>query len=251
MSIEEALSEHEVHVDELLKICKKYSSAVNAWKSACKTGNTVVRQKSAAIAEELVKQLEEPTNAAARSWSFDTRAYLDSDEWRSELKAKCKEEYQLRVFEEDDTLVVPPVIIRAQPGQSRILLGKVNWPTLHPSFTAAHLKKLNEKPASVPASQQFLESLYEGCKKYHPSDLSIRFSEIYSHWCGAPGWKKDNSKASIAQRIYQLNRSGIRTTKDMRKFETDGPVGKYSDKDVFEVVSSDGKLERYYSIWFN
>jgi hypothetical protein len=250
MSIEEALAEHEVYVDELLKVFKKYSSAVNAWKGACKTGNTVVIQKSAAIAEELVKQLEEPTNIAAKSWIFDTRAYLESDEWRAELKAKCKDVHQLRVFEEDETLVVPPVIIKAEPGKSRIVLGRENWPTLHPEFTAAYLKKLNAKPPSVPASQQFLDSVYEGCKRYHPTDLSIRFAELYNHWCGAPGWKKENTKASMAQRIYELNRSGIQTTKDQKEFRTEGPVGKYSERDVFEIVGADGKLERYYSIWF-
>jgi len=251
MSIEEALREHEERVDGLLKSATKYASTIKNWKKACQTGHIANLKKAASAAEDIVKHLEEPTREVAGSWEFDVREYLEGGGWRTELQDVCLSQFEMRVFEDQDTIVSPPILIKAQPGQSRLLFGSKGWPTIRPSYTGAHLKKLREKTSSLALSQQFLDAIYEGCKKYHPSDMSIRFAELYSHWSGAPGWKKENSSLAFAQRIYALTQSGIRTTtRDQKTFKIERPVGKYVKGDVYEVIGDDGNLERFYSIWF-
>lgn len=251
MSLEEALQQHEEKVDALLKGASRYVNALKNWKKACQSGHIGNRQKAAASAEELVQQLTDPTTEAVGSWTFDARNYLEGDDWRTELQAACAA-IGLRVFEEEETLVSPPVIVRSQPGLGRMIWGKTGWPTLHPKVTAAHLKKLNDKSFSAAASQQFLNALYDGCRKVsRQGDLYARFREIYDLFSFAPGWAKDNSPATFAQQIYALHRrSEVRTTRDGKTFEIEYPAGKPKDKDIFSVISDDGRPLRYYGIWF-
>ena len=159
------LREHEERVDVLIKLGKKYTSVLSNWKKACQTGHLGNRQKAAAAAEELSRQLHEPVAEAAAAWEFDPQEYLAGSEWRTELQALCMAEFGLRIFEEGELLVAPPILVRSQPGSSRLLLGKVGWPTLHPRVTATYLKRLNEKSASASVLQQFLNALHDAAKK--------------------------------------------------------------------------------------
>ncbi len=251
MSLEEALRDQEERVDQLLKSAQRLTTTLKAWKKACQLGHMANRQKAATSSEDITRELQGPVAAAASSWTFDVRAYLESDAWRQELTAAARDHFGLRVFEEEDTLVSPPVVVRAQSGVSRLRVGKAPWPTLHPVTTAEYLKRLRDKSASLAASQQFLDDIYAACKRYQPGDLSMRLADIYRHWSGAPGWKRDNTPAAFSQQIDALVQSGIRlTSRDSRAFQIGGPVGKYSSSDVFDVIDQNGKLQRYYSISF-
>ena len=251
MRIEEALREHEERVDALIKAGTRYMSALKAWKKACQTGHMGNRQKSAAAAEDLAQQLQEPTHETSASWTFDIREYLDTAAWRRELQTVCSAGFGLRTLEEEDTLVVPPIVVRSQPGQNRLLLGKTGWQTLHPRVTGAYLKRLNEKSTSASILQQFLNALYDGSKKVsQQGDNFAKFRDLYDLFAFAPGWAKENSAASFAQQVYSLHRSDVRTTRDGKTFEIEYPTGKPKEKDIFSVISDDGRPIRYYGIWF-
>ena len=249
-SLEQALAAHEEQVDVAIKAAARFLASVKAWKKACQTGHIGNRQKAEADAEKLALQLQCLTSEAAASWQFDVRAYLESNSWRKELQAACSG-LGLRVLEKEETLVSSPILVRAQPGHSRLQLGKNAWPTLHPKVTAAELKRLNERSASTTAMQQFLNYLYDGCKKEsQQGDLFARFRALYDLFALAPGWAKENPPDDFAERIYTLHRSDVRTTRDGRTFEFEGPSGKPKDKDIFSVISDDGRPIRYYGIWF-
>ena len=250
VSLEQALADHEERVDVLIKAAGKYLSTLKSWKKACQTGHLTGRQKAASDAEKLLQQLQDPTCEASSSWNFDVRSYLESNDWRNELQAACAL-LGLKVLEEEEILVVPPILVRAQPSQSRLQLGKAAWPTLHPKVTASFLKRLNEKSSSASVSQQFVNALYDGCKKVSlQGDLFARFRDLYDLFSYAPGWARDNSPASFAQQIYALHRSDVRTTRDGKTFEFEYPSGKPKDREIFSVISDDGRPIRYYGIWF-
>jgi len=251
MQLEEALLEQEQQVDALIKSAKKYTSALSAWKKSCQTGNVITLQKSSVLASELVKTLSEPVSDASSAWTFDLRTYLESGAWRDELVAACVVSGH-RVIVEGDTLVSPPLIIRAQPGSGRLLLGKAAWPTLHPVPTAAYLKALSEKSAPTSAMQQFLNFLYEAAKRLTPHGNNYAtFKDIYELYSYAPGWAKENSKAAFAQQIYLLDRSEVRATKDSKSFHLDGPTGTHKPADLFSVIADDGNPVPYYGVWFD
>ncbi len=254
-SLEQALAEHQQRVEALLKSAGSYVKALRDWKKACQLGHMANRKKAADQATELAPGLAAPTAEAAAAWDFDVRAYLEGEAWRRELQAACAES-GLRVLEEEETLISPPIIARSQPGPSRLLLGKVAWPTLHPTVTAAYLKRLNEKSAaSTRVLQQFLNALYDGCKKICPGRPSARFRDLYDLYDLAPGWARENSPASFAQQIYALHRareeSRVRMTRDGKTFELEYATGDDKGKrSIFSIVSDDGRPIRYYGIWF-
>lgn len=248
--LEEALRAHEEQVDALLKAANRYVGALKAWKKACQTGHMGNRQKEATLARDLVSTLVDPTAKAADAWSFDVRAYLEGDQWRKELQTTAAERYGLRVLEEGKYLVSSPVVVRSQPSQNALLIGKTRCSTIRPQVVAAELKRLRERMASA-NSQEFVESLYAVCQRNSRDGiLFAKFRDIYDLFCLTPGWKKENPPAAFGQAIYALQRSEIRTTRSGRKFEFEFPSGNVKERDVFAVIAEDGRPIRYYGIRF-
>jgi hypothetical protein len=250
VTLEDALQEQEERVDALIKSAKKYTAALSAWKKACKTGHMANRQKQASLANELVATLVEPTNEASDSWDFDVRSYLESAQWRKELRAAALNRHELRTIEDGELLISSPVVVRAQPARNSVQIGKVNWPNLHPQLVAAELKRLRDRTAAA-NSQDFLEALHRTClRSTRPEVMFVKFREVYDRWCDTPGYKKETPPAAFAQQIYALERSGIRTTKAGNRFSFVTPSGHPKERDILSVISEDGQTLRYYGIEF-
>lgn len=249
MALEEALQEHEERVDALLRAANKYAGALKAWKKACQIGHIGNLQKAAALAEELGGDLPETTREAKNAWAFDTRAYLEGEEWRKELQAAAAR-FSLRILEDEDTLISSPVTVRAQPARATLALGRTTWPALRPRVVAVELKRLRDRTANA-NSQEFVESLFGACRHLgDQGNLFARFRDIYDLFCLTPGYKKENPPAAFGQQLYALHRSEVRTTRGGSKFEIEYATGNVKERDIFTVLAEDGRPVRYYSIWF-
>ena len=250
MNLEDALQEQETQVDDLLKSAARYTAALKSWKKACQTGHLGNRQKAAALAAEIVSPLNEAATQAAESWQFDARAYLESDDWRTELRTAA-EKLGLRVLDEGDTLISSPLIVRAVPGRTALALGKTVWPALRPQAAAAEMKRLRDR-AAAGNSQEFLDSLFAACRHLTadaPAPFA-RFKDIYALYALTPGWKKDNPEAAFGQALYALHRSGLSVTRAGRKFEFEYPSGNVKERDLFPVIAEDGRPIRYWGVQF-
>jgi len=250
VSLEDALQAQEEQVDDLLKAAAKYQAVLKNWKKACQVGHLANRQKAAAQAVDLAPALAAPASEAADAWQFDVRAYLESGEWRGELRI-AMEKQGLRALEEGESLISSPLVVRAAPGRSALTLGKVNWPALRPRVVAAELKRLRER-ASGGNSQEFLDSLFAVAARLSPdADAPFaKFRDIYDLFSLTPGWKKDNPPAAFGQALYALHRSGLQTTRAGRKFDFDYPSGNVKDRDIYTVIAEDGRPIRYYGVQF-
>ena len=249
MNLEEALQTQEQQVDALLKGANKYVGTLKAWKKACAEGHLANLQRQASLAIETAPALVAPAQEAAESWDFDVRDYLESGAWRKELE-EAAGKIGLRVLEDNETLVSSPIVIRAQPGSGRLLLGKEAWATLRPKLTADKLKKLRDR-AAASNSQEFLEGLFAAAQR-QSSDayLSVNFADIYRQFSETPGWKKENPPAVFGQAIYALHLSDVRATRSGKAFEIQYPAANFKERDVFTVISEDGRPLRYYGILF-
>ena len=249
MNLEEALQAQEQQVDALLKGANKYVGTLKAWKKACAEGHLGNLQKQSALALEQAPALAAPVQEADSNWEFDARAYLESEDWRRELQ-EAGEKIGLRILEDNETLVSSPVVIRSQPGSSRLLLGKEAWATIRPKLTADKLRKLRDR-AAASNSQDFLEGLFAAAQRQSKDEyLFIGFADVYKQFSETPGWKKENPPAVFGQAIYALHRSDIKTTRSNRPFEIQYPSANYKEKDVFTIISEDGRPLRYYGILF-
>jgi hypothetical protein len=250
LSLEQALDEQEERVDALLRSANRYMGVLKAWKKACQIGHLGNLQRAATSAEELIGALPTSTSDTRSAWSFDIRAYLESEDWRQELQAVAAEKYSLRTLEDDELLISSPVTVRPQPSRNSLLIGKVNWPAIRPKIVAAELKRLRDRTATA-NSQEFVERLFDTCVYLSgKTDPHATFRAIYDVFCLAPGYKKENPPAVFGQQIYALHRSDVRTTRGGRKFEIEYPTGNYKERDVFTVLSEDGRPLRYFTIWF-
>ena len=233
----------------LLESANKYVGTLKAWKKACAEGHLTNLQKQADAALEQVAGLDKFAQEAAGAWEFDARDYLESGKWRRELQ-EALEKIGLRVLEDNETLVSSPVVIRAQTGSARLLLGKEAWATLRPKLTADKLKKLRDR-AAASNSQEFLEGLFATAQRQSKDAYSfIGFADVYRQFSETPGWKKENPPAVFGQAIYALHLSDVRATRSGRAFEIHYPAANYKEKDVFTIIAEDGRPLRYYGILF-
>lgn len=250
MKLDSALQEHEEQVDTLLKAATKYVGALKAWKKACQIGHIGNLQKAATTAGELSRTLPGTTAETKSAWSFDVQDYLETDAWRKELQATAAERFSLRTLEDEETLISSPITVRALPARGLLALGKVNWPALRPKVVAAELKRLRDRTAGA-NSQEFIESLFGACVQLSSkSDPHAKFRDIYDLFCLTPGYKKENPPAAFGQQLYALHRTDLRMTRAGRKLEIEGATGSYKEKDVFTVISEDGRPIRYFTIFF-
>ncbi len=250
MTLEEELRAQEAQVDDLLKAANRYVGTLKTWKKACQIGHVGNMQKAMTQAGELAPSLTAPTQAAAQNWTFDARTYLESEEWRRELQATASDKFGLRVLEEGETLVSSPVVIRASGARGVLQIGKVNWPALRPQIVAAELKRLRDRAQSA-NSQEFLDSLLSVAQRLDKGDQPfVRFRDVYDLFSLTPGWKKENPPAAFGQAIYAMHRSELRVTRSGRKFEIVYPAGNVKERDLFSVISEDGRPILYYGIRF-
>ncbi len=249
MTLEEELQAHEAEIETLLKSVKRYTTTLNAWKKAAKVGNVNAIQRTSTLAYELANGLPAATGAAASSWTFNSRGYLASGEWRKELQATAASRFDLRITEDNETLVSSPVMIRAQPARGALMIGKRSWSSLRPAVTAAELKRLRDR-LSQGNSQEFVDSLLGACEYLDKENRFGRFRDIYNLFCLTPGYKRENSRAAFAQQIYSLQKSGIQFARGTYRFEFEYPSGNAKPDDVFTVISESGNPISYYAIWF-
>jgi len=249
LELEPALREQEERVDSLLKAANKYVGTLKTWKKACQVGHISNLQKSAAQAGELVNALPEATSETQEAWDFDINAYLAGDDWWLELQAAA-EKLNLKTLEENRELISSPVMVQAVYRTNSLKIGKTGWATIRPQLIANELKRLRDATAAA-NSQQFLESLHEACVHLSGErDPHATFSAIYELFCFAPGYKKENPSAAFGQQIYALHRSESRTTRKGKRLTIELATGNVKEKDVFSVISEDGRPIRYYSLFF-
>jgi hypothetical protein len=250
MPLTDVLRDDEQRVDELIKAAGNYLKALRGWKKACQTGHLAEREKFAQAAGAQVQQLVQPALERADAWRFDERQYFESGAWLQELQAECVKA-GLTTLTEDDALICPPVVVRAQAGRRRLMLGRQPWPTLDPVKTAGELKRLADQAASTPEMQRFLNHLYDASKRALGPNGVAKLRDVYELFALAPGWKKENPEASFARQIYALHHHGRELrTRDGKAIEYEEPSGRVKDRDIFSVISHDGNLIRYYGIRF-
>ncbi len=249
-ALEPALQAETGRLAPVVKQASRLTVLLKGWSRALEHGNTVKRARAAEQALSLASDLEASVRDVAQSWSFDVRGYLEDGSWREELRQTAAEEYSLKTIPEGDYLLSSPVVVRAQPANSALAIGKTRSQDIRPRVVAQELKKLREKSLTA-SSQEFLECLFRVAQQATVTGvIAIRFRDAYDRFCLAPGFQKDNPPSAFAQAIYSLHKSGIRTTKRGSPFEFEYPAANAREKDIFTVIAEDGRPIRYYGIHF-
>lgn len=245
-TLEGILQGEEGNVRDLLRSCAKLTAALKQWGNAAKLGLISERDKQSMQSRELTRQLLGRIDDVCAGWTFDTRGYLETNQWIHEV-TKLAADDGFVVREEADLLLSSPVAISSQPSRNTLRIGKTTWKAIRPSIVLGELRRLRES-TDTKGAQTFLNSLYMASQ--HLKTTTASFKEIYEIFCLTPGYRKEMPKPAFGQEIYALHRSEVKTTSKGIPYQFQLAAGNVKESDVFTVISEDGRAIRYYGIRF-
>ncbi len=155
---EESLSALDARLEDIQKRGKAVVTAIGRARAAAKLGQT----------NEIVKDLDEVTKrvievgAAADNlsdhWRFDMSAYLSEGRFFDDLKAAAAEK-GLALFENDGRIYCFPLLLRVDPKENAVKIGRKLERRMRPSELAQLLAKAQKRPQRF-REDQFLQLLY-------------------------------------------------------------------------------------------
>jgi hypothetical protein len=248
--LEPALEAQQKRLEELRKQANGCLVAVKHWLKACESGDVVGMERASRAASDAEAPLSSAIASVAAGWTFDVERYLSEGHWLAEVKAIAAERHSIRVRIDGGELICAPISLVARSPYRRLSVGRKPWPNIRPTVIARELEKARARLKDA-KSQEFLESLYAAWKARPNPDLPVlKFTQAYSVFCLAPGWKRENSPASYAEAVLALAKSGLPATRDGTRFQFEFPSEKTKEREVLAVRDEDGREIRYVGVRF-
>lgn len=253
---EEALSRTEADVDAALKAAASAVGALKKFRLAVATGNMRDVNRTMESAGQAIAALERQFNKAREGWTFDAASYTAGRKFTEDI-LKAAADAGVDIFEQDDRLYCYPAIVSILPNEMSVKIDKQKERRLRPSFLAAHLKALQNRPVRF-KSEAFLEGLYAAWEKLvagrgaaaNGKGQVIPLVEIYSLLTIMPGMSREYSQQEFARDIYLLDQSGIARTKKGFVVSLPASTGTKSMRNIIRVITRNGSEKKYYGIAF-
>jgi len=253
---EEALARTEADVNAALKAAASAAAALKKFRLAASTGCVRDLAKTIESSEQAIAALKRQFDKAREGWRFDAESYTAGRGFIDDI-LKAAGEAGVKLFEQDERLYCYPVIVSVLPNELSVKIDKQKERRLRPSFLAAHLKALQNKPVRF-RSEVFLEGLHSAYEKLVKSRGAaadgkghvIPLTEIYALLTIMPGMSKEYSQQEFARDIYLLDQSGISRTRKGFVVSLPASTGTKSPKNTVRVIARDGAEKKYYGIAF-
>ena len=252
--------------DEVARSCEVVEDAAKVFtrhirdlKRGSREGNIVLVKRAQAGLAEALAALDEPVDRAVNSWRNDDEReaqYLD-DGYAEELRRVAAEK-GLNIFERDGQLISYPSIVRILSSERAVRVDKRLVRAIRPShLTDLLLKEQQKRPRNNP--QTFLNTLY-GRYQDLARDSSrmmggggapvILLARIYEHITAMSWVRREYSRTDFARDLYQLETSGVKTTRSGAVVSFEASTGTRSSRNLFTFVGPDGHEIKYYGIRF-
>jgi hypothetical protein len=155
--LEAALVELEERIGAAQRSAEALSRQLKRLKKAAQTGEVSEIERTLLTLAERAEQAAETATALSRAWRFDARSYLD-DGYRDELRSAAATA-EIELLEKDGRLYAFPLLLRPEPRELAVRVGKKLERRLRPSWLAGELADLRRRPQRF-REQQFLDLLY-------------------------------------------------------------------------------------------
>jgi hypothetical protein len=219
---EESLSALDARLEDIQKRGKAVVTAIGRARAAAKLGQT----------NEIVKDLDEVTKrvievgAAADNlsdhWRFDMSAYLSEGRFFDDLKAAAAEK-GLALFENDGRIYCFPLLLRVDPKENAVKIGRKLERRMRPSELAQLLAKAQKRPQRF-REDQFLQLLYRVWRRLAGAgqrgaglEPAVELAEIHEMLTLLPG--RDYPIEEFARDLLLLDRRPDLRTRDGYRFE--------------------------------
>ena len=246
--------------DEALTATQAVLKQLRDLRKASQVGNIGALKRTQARLAQALKDVAEPVNRAADAWSFDDEQEVQyfRDGYADELR-KVASEKGLNVIERDGQLISHPSIVRILPSERAVRIDRKKVSTIRPSHLTGILLKSQKNPVRS-RPQPFLEALYRVYTALTRESTTrmigganapvIPLASVYDLFVSLPGVRREYTTTDFARDLYQLDTSGIRTTRSGAVVSFPASTGARSARNLFTFVGPDGHEIKYYGIRF-
>ena len=257
--LEDALVSLEAHLGNAEKQAAVLLSSVRRLRRAAREGVIADLPTAIAAAKAEADRFGESLLRAAAKLNYDVAQAFASGAWFDELAAAAKEAGVVLV-RRDGQVIAYPVALRLDARAQGVRVGRKLEKRIRPSFIAAMLRGLQQRPARFNA-RQFLDrmfSLYENKARvedpaWRPARPGqgplVSLADLYELLTLLPAAGADYPHEEFVTDLLRLDRQPDATDSHGRRFELGGSTGRKTGKrlTVFDEV---GEQHDYYAIRF-
>lgn len=219
---EESLLSLDARLDQIQKLGRAVVAAIARTRAAVKAGHTAeIARGLGAIAQRIAE-----AGATAEDlqgwWNFDTAAYLSDGRFLDDLMTAAAEQ-GLSVFENDGRIYCFPLLLRVEPRDMAVKIGRRLERGIRPSTLARRLVRLQKRPQRF-REEQFLELLYRAWRRLAGTAWQgegrgpvVALSDIHDMLTLLPG--ADYPSEEFARDLLLLDRKPGLRTRDGCHFE--------------------------------
>lgn len=252
VSLDAQLADAEKQAAALLK-------AVRRARRAAREGAVAGLPGAIAAAKGEADRAVEPLAAAATALNFDVSGALASGAWFDELAAAARDAGVVMV-QRDGRVTAYPVVLRPDVRAQGVRIGRKLEKRIRPSFVAAQLKTLQQRPERFNA-RQFLDrlfALYESKARaldpaWRPNRPGegplVSLAELHDLLTLLPVADADYPLEEFVADLLRLDRRPDATDSQGRRFELGGSTGRKGGKRL-TLFDETGEQHDYYAIRF-
>jgi len=150
-------------LDEIQKAGKAVVAAIGRTRAAVKVGRVADIGRGLGTVARRLDEANAAAGGVASSWTFDASAYLAGDRFFDDLKKAAAEE-GLALFENDGRIYCFPLLLRVDPKERAVKIGRRLERRVRPSALVALLANAQKRPQRF-REAQFLELLYRAWRR--------------------------------------------------------------------------------------
>jgi len=249
--LEAALVATAGHVDAALRNSTAAARELKRASAAAATGSVRDLRRALDAAAAASAELAKTAQQAQASYQLSETEHLASGGYAKELLAAAAEQ-GVAMFEEDERLLCYPSLIRLLPADAAIEVDRRRVKKLRPSVVIKALAAAQGRPPRFKA-EPFLESLASAyallAAGEGKADPVLRLDAVWAVLTLLPGQSRDYTRPEFARDLYQLDHSGVSTTKSGRTVRWHASSGTRGTG-VLTTVAKSGKQQRYWGVSF-
>lgn len=251
--LQESLREIDAGLDKIQKLAKVVVSAIARARSAVKSGELSEIPKTLAAIDQRMTEARAQAGDLPEQWTFDAAAYLSDGRFVNDLKAAAARA-DLSIFEKDGRIYCFPLLLRVEPKELGVKLGRRLERRINPSKLVQMLIRTQKAPQRF-REEQFLNLLYQTWRQLvggaWPSSgpgRVIALSGIYETLTLFP--ETDYPTEEFARDLLLLDRKPHLLTKDGCRFEL--PASTLSKGKTKRIIAYDeqGREHTYIGLRF-
>jgi hypothetical protein len=251
-SLDDELASAEKHVAAL-------SKAIKRLRKTAREGTIAVLQTAVTAAQDDLARAGESFSSASKLLDYDVAEAFASGAWLDELAVAAKKAGVVLV-QRDGRVTAYPVALRLEARGQGVRLGRKLEKRIRPSFVAAQLKALQQRPERFNA-RQFLDRLFAlYASRARAEDPAWRpnlpgegplvaLAELHDQLTLLPAAAADYPQEEFVTDLLRLDRQPDATGSQGHRFELGGSTGRKGAKRL-TLFDEAGEQHDYYAIRF-